>query len=334
MIFVKISNQYGAAWSPSDMNRRIFILGKTGLIGGTLLEAFRAEGKREVVGFSSDDFDLVSLEQTRHGLNDVGFGDVIFFSAGITRLKEDSHAAMLRNQLMTENLLQALSDKMFAQFILISSIDVFGTLQANVDSAGSVVCESDELRPDDSYGQGKLSAERLCEQFCRQKKIPLAILRFPGVFGPHLNDRTAVGKFIKDALSQGIIQVFGKGDDERDYIFAGDLLPVVNAAIEKKFDGAVNVVHSKSLTILNIARLVEQAVGKTDIIRFTERTIPDPRKKFARFDDSLFRQIYPEICLHSIEQGIQETVAKLATTVPASTISTGKENPMPITKKK
>jgi nucleoside-diphosphate-sugar epimerase len=85
------------------MPKKIIILGASGFIGGYLLKNFSANISYDVKGYSSKECNLLSLKSVDRALSSTTPDDVIIMTSAITRQREDSFGAMIKNILMAEN---------------------------------------------------------------------------------------------------------------------------------------------------------------------------------------------------------------------------------------
>jgi UDP-glucose 4-epimerase len=82
------------------------------------------------------------------------------------------------------------------------------------------------------YGASKLAMEGYCSAFAGAYGLRCATLRFSNVYGPFsAHKKSVVAAFIKQALRTEPLVVYGDGTQERDYIFVGDLVQGIEAAI-------------------------------------------------------------------------------------------------------
>jgi nucleoside-diphosphate-sugar epimerase len=184
---------------------KALVTGGTGFIGSHLAEALLQRGVRvrclvrkgsdlkwlkglpiEII--SGDCSDKASL---REAVKDI---DKIFHLAGITKaVKEKTYFEV--NAFGTENLINAcLEDNHHVQkFIYLSSQAAAGPCRN-----GNKKRESDRCEPISAYGQSKRMGEELA--LVHAHKIPLVILRPPGVYGPRDKDFYTLFKWVSKRI--------------------------------------------------------------------------------------------------------------------------------------
>ena len=287
------------------MKKRIIILGCRGFIGSMLLKKFSADKQYEVVGFSSQECDLLSSASTQRALGRLKKDDVVIMASAITRLKENTFEAMMKNIQMVENITRVLVDRRVSQFIYLSTIDVFGSLERNSNARNFKINEDCELAPDEYYGLSKMSCELLLKKHLAGGGIHLAILRFPGVYGPGDCAKSLIGRFIHSAIKEGRISIKGDGSDLRDYIYIDDVCSSAQEAIRTGLNKAINIVSDKSCSIKQIAQMIQSALEKECVIEYQEEKHSDhSRRKHMQFDNARLQKVLPGVKLSDLPRGI------------------------------
>jgi UDP-glucose 4-epimerase len=112
--------------------------------------------------------------------------------------------------------------------------------------------EDDERRPLSPYGTAKLAAEEYLATWNRLYGTRHVALRFANVYGPRQLAKLEGGvvAIFTDRLRSGApVTIFGDGEQTRDYIYVGDVVAAVLAAIRR--DGGVYNVGTGSETSVN-----------------------------------------------------------------------------------
>jgi UDP-glucose 4-epimerase len=133
------------------------------------------------------------------------------------------------------------------------------------------VDERHGARPIGAYGRVRLAAERMIEQAHHRSGTAARILRCSNVYGenqPLKRGQGAVGVFVDNVSRGEPINVFGRGEAVRDYLYVGDLVDVVCqlAGRRRKFD-VINVGSGEGTSITELITLVEEALGRQAIRR-------------------------------------------------------------------
>lgn len=176
--------------SPDLTGKRIFLTGATGFIGQYLARRLHAEGARvlalERTPGKGDDLAVAGLEIVRGDINDharmnelIRRVDIVIHNAA--RLRGGRRVDFLRNNVeATRNLAQAGADAGIERFVYVSSIAVYGGIDAN--------CDIGEEMPTklfgDPYGDSKILAELAVCEVSEKSELSYGIARPGMVYGP------------------------------------------------------------------------------------------------------------------------------------------------------
>ena len=175
------------------------------------------------------------------------------------------------NVLATQRLLEACKGLEIKRFIYASSSSVYG------DSDELPLREKSFLQPVSPYGVTKLAGEYLCYSYWKNFDIPVISLRYFTVYGPRQRPDMAFHKFIKAQLNGENIEIYGDGEQTRDFTFIsdaieGNLLAMKDDAVGEVFNIGGGSRVSLNLVLENIqkisgktARLVHRDVQKGDV---------------------------------------------------------------------
>jgi UDP-glucose 4-epimerase len=137
------------------------------------------------------------------------------------------------------------------------------------------ISETDVLQPISPYGWHKLIAEHVCKEFSTIYKIQTAIVRPFSVFGPGLKKQLFWDLFqkITKAEEGSNIELFGTGQESRDFIFIGQLVFAIDDILSKGGFNAecYNIASGVETTIEKVANLFVSAVGKPVHITFSQQ---------------------------------------------------------------
>lgn len=115
------------------------------------------------------------------------------------------------------NLLKMSVDHKVEKFIQASSAAVLGKQKMPINEE---MCP----KPISPYGVSKLASESYCRAFSYSYNIKTVILRFSNVYGPKsYNKGSVIPKFIRNMLSSDPLEVYGNGNQTRDFIYVKDI---------------------------------------------------------------------------------------------------------------
>ena len=133
------------------------------------------------------------------------------------------------------------------------------------------VGEDHPLNPLTPYAVNKTAAENLYLYYHRAFNIPVVIFRIANPYGPRcqmLHSKYAIiNWFIRNAMEDKEIMIFGDGSQMRDYIFVEDLADAfIKASIEDKTSGEIfNVGSGIGAKFKDMVESIIGIVGKGKI---------------------------------------------------------------------
>lgn len=142
-----------------------------------------------------------------------------------------------------------------------SSAAVYG------EAATVPITEATDRRPLSAYGADKYSCELHARVASEVHGIPTVGLRFFNVYGPRQDPQSPYSGVISifcDRIRRGLsIDVFGDGGQTRDFIYVGDVVTALLAAMRlRPADAPVfNVCTGTATSVLELARTIADAAG-------------------------------------------------------------------------
>ena len=121
--------------------------------------------------------------------------------------------------------------------------------------------ESSPLRPESAYGIHKLLGER----YVSNSRIAHAIARPSNIYGPGQDaqgEGAVVAAFTEASRKDQALTIHGDGSQERDFLYVGDLVEALLLLGVVRRSGTWNVATGKSISIIDLARAVEQIAGR------------------------------------------------------------------------
>lgn len=167
------------------------------------------------------------------------------------------------------------------RILFASSSSVYG------DREGGPFRESDNTdRPLSPYGSTKKAGEVIAHVYSHLYGISIACLRFFTVYGPRQRPDLAIRKFVKRALNDETIPVFGDGTSRRDYTHVTDIVGGVLGALRwvEQSEGRYGIFNLGSHAPVELRQLlswIEQGVGKPLLIDQMPRQPGDVFQTFA-----------------------------------------------------
>lgn len=138
-------------------------------------------------------------------------------------------------------------------YVFLSSAAVYGEPET------LPVREDMPCRPISSYGFHKRQAELLQEEYTRFFGLKGAVLRIFSAYGEGLERQVVYELTKKIQEAKDFLEVYGTGEETRDFIHASEVARIVYAIAEKKAEGVFNVASGKQTCIADLAqRLVNE----------------------------------------------------------------------------
>jgi UDP-glucose 4-epimerase len=149
----------------------------------------------------------------------------------------------------------------------------------NASTGGALLGEatppiSEEMAacPLSPYGASKLAMEGYCSAFAGAYGISCVTLRFSNIYGPRsAHKKSAVAAFIKSIIRGESLVVYGDGTQQRDYLYVGDLVRGIEAALERKFTGVYQLGSGQPTTLNTLVATLKKVSGRDFQVRYEAR---------------------------------------------------------------
>ena len=103
--------------------------------------------------------------------------------------------------------------------------------------AGNTIMPIDEnlpFKPLAPYGASKAASEAYLHAYSNAFSLKTLVLRFSNIFGPgSISKGSVVANMVKSCIKNNEINIFGDGNQTRDFVFIDDLIKVIIFGIEK-----------------------------------------------------------------------------------------------------
>lgn len=173
------------------------------------------------------------------------------------------------NVIGTNNLLKFASQKNIDKFIFLSSVEIYGQNNGDVetfaeDYSGYIDCNT--LRA--GYPESKRVGEALCQAYIKQKGLNIVIPRLARVFGPTMlmTDTKALSQFIKNSLNKEDIILKSDGKQLFSYIYSIDAAVAILFCLLNGENGeAYNISNPLCNTTLKKLAQILANISKTKV---------------------------------------------------------------------
>ncbi len=158
------------------------------------------------------------------------------------------------------------------------------------------------------YDEGKRVAEALCSSYQRKHSVDARTIRIFNTYGPHMHqdDGRVVTNFIKQALLDEPLTVYGAGSQTRSFCYVDDLLRGIIAVANSTTNpvSPVNLGNPHEITVLELANKVLRAIPRSQSsIKFQALPPDDPMQR--KPDISLAKKLYKWEPTVSVDDGIK-----------------------------
>jgi dTDP-glucose 4,6-dehydratase len=129
------------------------------------------------------------------------------------------------------------------------------------------------------YDEAKRYAEALTMAYHRQQGVDTAIVRIFNTYGPRMrpHDGRAIPTFLRQALQDRPITVFGDGSQTRSFCYVDDLIRGIIELAESGYHDPVNIGNPNEFTLLELAEAVLEVTGSSSEIVFEALPTDDPQ---------------------------------------------------------
>jgi dTDP-glucose 4,6-dehydratase len=299
------------------------VTGGAGFLGSHLCDYLLRRGHSVVC---VDNLDTGSLENIRHLKDGVDFGfemlditshyevnepiDFVYHMASpaspIDYARLPLHTLKV-GAYGTHNTL-GLAKKHRARFLLASTSEVYGDPLVHPQPE-SYWGNVNPIGPRGVYDEAKRYAEALTMAYRRQQGADTCIARIFNTSGPRMrpHDGRAIPTFLRQALVDRPVTVFGDGSQTRSFCYVDDLIRGLVMLAESNIHEPVNLGNPTEMTLLEMAQLIIELTESRSEIVFEALPVDDPQVR--RPDITRAKQLLgwePEI---DVREGLHRTIA-------------------------
>ena len=246
---------------------RILITGAGGFIGKHLSDALIKNGDEVYcVGLSVNNlsgrfvfmFDLRNVAEARRMIDTIK-PDIIYHCAGsadVNKSVANPEEDFEGNVQITHNLLFSVKElKMECKVIFLSSAAVYG------NTLKLPIAEDAERNPLSPYALHKAICEDICFYMIQNYNMDIRIARVFSAYGEGLKKQLLWDMYNK-VVDFGELELFGTGEETRDYIYIDDLCQALILIANSDLDAGhiFNVANGEEISIKYVAELFSESV--------------------------------------------------------------------------
>lgn len=310
---------------------KALVTGGAGFIGSHVADLFitngwdvtvaddLSSGKRENLSEKAEfhEIGVTSPEFVR--LVQFGKFDVVAHLSGQIGVRisvDDPIADATTNILGTLNLMEALRSSGAPTRVVFSSTG--GLLYGDLNTPPNL--ETYPKDPESPYAVAKLSVEYYLAYYSRVHDREYAAVRLGNVYGPRQDPNGEAGVvaiFCGRILSNRPLTVFGDGQQTRDYVYVGDAARAIWLAATRPLPAkgrldarGFNIGTGKGTTVLELARLLQDAAGSTVPIEFAPSPPGEQQRSLVNGDKA--RELLGWVPEEKLSSGLAKTYAWFA----------------------
>jgi GDP-D-mannose 3', 5'-epimerase len=265
------------------MKRTALVTGAGGFIGHHMVNYLKSEGYwvrgadlklAEYAPTEADDFELCDLRRWDDCLLVTRGVDEVYNLAadmgGIGYISSN-HADVARNNiLINAHMLQAAFVNGISRYFYSSSACIYPMYRQQSPEI-TPLREEDAYPadPEEGYGWEKLYAEKLCQYYAEEGKLPTRVARFHNIYGPlgtydggREKAPAAISRKIAIAQDGEEIEVWGDGKQTRSFTFVDDCVEGIYRIMQSDHYLPLNLGSDELISVDGLVDLVAEIAGK------------------------------------------------------------------------
>jgi UDP-glucose 4-epimerase len=293
-------------------NSPVLITGGAGFIGSHLVDALLAKGYavRVLDNLSTGKPSNLPLSNPQLELIEGDVADAALVARCMLGCRAVAHLAAVAsvqasvddpvsthqsNFVGTLNVCEAMREQGVKRIVFASSAAVYGN-----NGEGQAIDEDTPKAPLTPYAADKLASEYYLDFYRRQHGLEPAVFRFFNIFGPRQDPSSPYSGVISiftERAQQGLpINVFGDGEQTRDFVYVGDLVAVLLQALElpEIAVGATNLGLGQVTTLKQLLAEISGVLGGLPTVSYVAARAGDIRHSRANNQRLLSRYQFPQ----------------------------------------
>ncbi len=268
----------------NEFRRRIIVTGGAGFIGSNYLNYSVKKYPREMfinvdaLTYAADLRNVLVHEKNNYTFEKADICDVPTMTSIFEKYKPthlihfaaeshvdhsiiDPSVCIKTNVEGTNTLLQLARDYTLTRFHLISTDEVYGSL----DKRDDPFTEESPYAPRNPYSASKASAELLVKSYGETYDLPWIITRSSNNYGPRQDASKLIPKFISNLLAGKKVPLYAAGENIRDWLYVEDDVRAIDLVFRKGKSGQIyNIGGGQEYTNFEVTRTLLRIMKKTE----------------------------------------------------------------------
>lgn len=283
--------------------QNVAIFGGSGLVGKSLKKVLENNGVN-YTDFSRSNGNICdySLNEVEKALKMSNYDSVVILAAKKVNQKETQTFELYQQNIdLVDNILE-ISEKLdIKNVVFISSRLVY-------DTNGKIpYTEKSDIAPRNYYGEAKYISETHILDKNRNGKFDAKILRASQILSPNDKSGYMLNLFIENASNNQDLNIFGKSQGLRDYIYVEDVANGILAALRNpKAKGIFNLASGKGVSNLDLAKVIIKKLNSSSQIVLLKNKVADESSTvldISKIKNTLL--FHPSV---NLEQAIQNII--------------------------
>jgi UDP-glucose 4-epimerase len=192
-----------------------------------------------------------------------------------------------------------------SHYIFSSSSSVYGSNMALPKNENMV------LKPLTPYAASKMSGEALSLSYSNSFALSVSTFRFFNIFGPWQRPdheyAAVIPKWISKCLAGDEIEIFGNGEQTRDFTYVTTVVQVIVNCISNKVlhPEPVNLAYGNNISLNQVVSLLRDTFPTLKVKYLTPR---NGDVLHSENDPGLLKTLYPDITVDKFENSLQKTI--------------------------
>ena len=257
----------GAGFIGSNLSRYLVKIGANVIV----LDNFSTGRKENTKGFENLGIKLINIDISQQEKTSKYFAgiDFVFHQAAVPSVPRSIAEPMLTNNSNVKGTLSVLENSRLNN---VKKVVYAASSSAYGDTEILPKTETMPPSPLSPYAVQKLAGEMYCKTYFDNFDLRTTSLRYFNVYGPYQDPNSeysaVIPIFIKSAMLNKQITIFGNGTTSRDFTFIEDVIQAnLKAAISHASDGfVINVAYGERFTLTDLANKIIEIVGSESTI--------------------------------------------------------------------